>query len=267
MHAIQGRAWNYAWAWLERLRHRARTRAKPRDFETDAHQQAAHYGPLNRRALGLRIVDVDQIVGSVGRSAEFDAQFHPLRTESAAQERFQRVLKAMKADEQLPPIELYKLRRFYYVLDGHHRVGAARSLGIESLEADVTLFIPSRDSEAVRVFHERRAFELATGLQSIGAARVISYRRLLTEIHDYRRQLADEEGSAVDLQDAARLWYARLFVPAFSRLRGSHLQELYPSLRHADMLASLFEEERHARQHLAQVAAESPGFGASNTNT
>ena len=265
MQAIQGRVLNQAWTWLDRLRYRARTPAKPRDFETEAHQQAERFGPLNRRALGLRIVDVNQIVGSVGRSAEFDANFHPLRTESAAQARFQRVLNAMKADELLPPLELYKLRRYYYVLDGHHRVGAARSLGIESLEANVTLFIPSRDSEAVRVFHERRAFEQATGVQSIGAARAITYRRLLAEIHDYRRKLADEECAAVDLQDAARLWYARVFVSAFSRLRGSHLQELYPTLRHADMLAALFEEERAARRHLAQVAAQSPadaGVGA-----
>ncbi len=51
------------------------------------------------------------------------------------------------------------------------------------------------------------------------------------------------------------------------RVRTPARPRLYPSLRHADMLACLFEEERAARQHLAQVAAEAPSDGAAETKS
>ena len=194
------------------------------------------------------MVEVRRVVGSVGRSLEFDDTFQPFQRDTTSHTRFRRVLAALRAGEALPPIELYKLRRAYYVLDGHHRLAAARVLGIAELEAEVTLFIPSGDPEALRLFHERRAFEQATGLQTIGAVMPATYRRLLTEVHAFRRKLADERQTAVDLTEAARIWYARVFLPAFGALRAADLQAWYPSLRHADMLAGLWEEEREVRQ-------------------
>ncbi|PLS78173.1 MAG: hypothetical protein CYG59_20010 [Chloroflexi bacterium] len=44
MRAIREQAVQQAWTWLERLRPRARSAGKPRDFETDAHRQAVRYG-------------------------------------------------------------------------------------------------------------------------------------------------------------------------------------------------------------------------------
>lgn len=226
------------------------------DFETEARRVTERLGPLNRRSLGVRQVETSRIVGSVGRSAEFDSNFQPLHNEQGSRTRFQRVYDAMRMGKALPPIELYKLGRAYYVLDGHHRVGAACALGIETLDAVVTLFIPSGDPEAVRLYHERIAFEQATGLQSIGAAQPRTYRRLLTEVHEYRRKLADEQGAAIDLQFAALQWYARVFLPAFAALRSSNMHEFVPSLRHADMLGCLFEEERMMRRRLPGVSVE-----------
>lgn len=230
-----------------------------RDFESDARQQRELFGALNRRSVGMRTVDVNRIVGSVGRVAEFDANFQPLGHNPVLHDRFRRVLRMMRAGESLPPIELYKLRRWYYVLDGHHRVGAARRLGTETLEAEVTLFVPSGDPEAVRLFSERLAFERATGLRSIGGRLPATYRRLLNEVHDYRRHLADERGEAIDLHMAALLWYARVFLPAFAALRGNGIQQYFPTLRHADMLALLWAEQRGARDRMrALVLQEEP---------
>jgi uncharacterized ParB-like nuclease family protein len=241
-------------AWQRRAR---KHKALPlRDFESDARQQRELFGPLNRRAIGIRMVDVSRIVGSVGRSAEFDANFEPTGLNPALDSRFRRVLRAMRAGDALPPIELYKLRRWYYVLDGHHRVGAARRLGVETLEAEVTLFVPSGDPEAVRLFGERLAFERATNLRSIGGVRPATYRRLLTEVHAYRRQLEDERGEAVELQTAALLWYARVFLPAFAALRGSGIQQYFPTLRHADMLALLWAEQRDVRDRMRALVME-----------
>lgn len=254
LDALGARGVDGVLSWVDRMRRR-RASGRLRDFETEARHVTERLGPLNRRALGVREVETQRITGSVGRSLEFDTTFRPSHHEAASRERFRRVLAAMQAGEALPPIELYKLGRDYYVLDGHHRVGAARALGIETLDADVTLFIPSGDPDAVRLYHERLAFEQATGLLSIGAARARTYRRLLTEVHDYRRKLADEQCRPVDLHIAALQWYARVFLPAFAALRSSGVQGSFPSLRHADMLGCLFEEERAMRQRLLNPPA------------
>lgn len=252
MVAIVTEGLNEAWGWLRKLRSRQQTPIKLRDFETEAHRQTELFGPLNRRSIGLRNVEVSRILGSVGRSGEFNGNFQPPLSAKTEQARFRRVVDAMKKGELLPPIELYKLRQHYYILDGHHRVGAARLIGVQSIDAEITLFIPSGDPVEMRLFHERRAFEQATGLQSIGGARPITYRRLLTEVHTFRRELAEHEGAETDLQFAARLWYARVFLPAFAAIRAARLQEYFPMQRHADMVAALFDEERTARRRRAQ---------------
>ena len=42
--------------------------------------------------------------------------------------------------EELPPVSLYKVGGFYFVLDGHHRVSVARFHGVEWIDAYVTEF-------------------------------------------------------------------------------------------------------------------------------
>ena len=56
--------------------------------------------------------------------------------------------------DRLPPLELYKLGFGYYVLDGHHRVAAARLLDMIEIEAEVVEFVPIADPEAARTFAE-----------------------------------------------------------------------------------------------------------------
>jgi len=48
----------------------------------------------------------------------------------------------MERGDCLPAIDLYKLGTSYYVLDGHHRVAAARLIGQVELDARVVEFVP-----------------------------------------------------------------------------------------------------------------------------
>ena len=48
---------------------------------------------------------------------------------------------AMRAGQALPAIEVYALGEEYYVVDGHHRVAAARALGQLYLDALVHEFL------------------------------------------------------------------------------------------------------------------------------
>jgi len=102
-------------------------------------EAAERVGPLTRRLPRLEIVDVTQIVGSVGRARELDADFRPPRNarRRGDEDRLRRVRTAIEAGKGLPPIDLYKLGSGYYVLDGHHRVAAALLIGQAEMDAVV----------------------------------------------------------------------------------------------------------------------------------
>jgi hypothetical protein len=84
--------------------------------------------PRQLREAGEQLIPVASIVGSVdGASQLFDRNFRPVSGRARA--RLGNVLVAMRKSEPLPPIEVWAWRGEHYVLDGHHRVAAARALG------------------------------------------------------------------------------------------------------------------------------------------
>jgi hypothetical protein len=90
--------------------------------------------------LGLRVVEVSKIVGSVGRHEAFDRTFMPKKASLA--ERWKRVDRAFHRGLDMPAIRLYKVGNSYFVEDGNHRVSVARYQGVETIEADVIEFFP-----------------------------------------------------------------------------------------------------------------------------
>jgi hypothetical protein len=96
-------------------------------------------GVLNRLPLArTETVDVEKIVGSVGRRNDFDACFLPVRSNVSS--RWERVDHAFQRGENLPPVSLYKMGDAYFVNDGNHRVSVARFHGVETIDAEVITF-------------------------------------------------------------------------------------------------------------------------------
>ena len=136
--------------WLQGVRgwlasHLLRRHRPARGFD----QEAASLGGVGSgRDLGLRIIPIDKIVGSVGRWQNLRSDFFYRKGDVT--ERFVRIGMAMRRGIDLPPIEVYKLKRpaddideaksEYYVVDGHHRVAMARELGQDFLDANVKAF-------------------------------------------------------------------------------------------------------------------------------
>jgi hypothetical protein len=98
-------------------------------------------GAVGRIYRGTRTVSVEQIGGSVGRCAEFDGDFMPTR--ASVQERWKRIDRAFHRGEVLPPVNLYKVGGFYFVLDGHDRVSVAAYHGVKWIDAEVTEYRPA----------------------------------------------------------------------------------------------------------------------------
>jgi hypothetical protein len=105
-------------------------------FEDVRRELAAH----NRLHRGRRVIEVEEIVGSVGRWDEFDRSFLPAR--ASVGQRWKRIARAFQRGEDLPPVELYEIGDTYFVVDGHHRVSVARYHDVPTVEAAVAEFHP-----------------------------------------------------------------------------------------------------------------------------
>ena len=82
-------------------------------------------GFRGERHLGLQVIPLDSIVGTVDRTREFDRRFRP--TSRRVRDRWQRVAEAQRRGESMPPISVYRIGDMHFVEDGHHRVSVARA--------------------------------------------------------------------------------------------------------------------------------------------
>ncbi len=200
---------------------------------------AARAGPVAPRSLGSRTVEIARIVGSVGRAADLGPDFRALNKRLEDEQRYERILKAMEQGANMPPVELYKLGYGYYVLDGNHRVAAAKQLGQLEIDAIVTEFVHIADAQAQRVFAERRAFERSTGLTRVGVAQPGNYARLEELI-----QQCAERHQLTDLRQAATRWYSEVYRPLAARIRAMRLSQHFPGERTADIYVRLADYRR-----------------------
>jgi hypothetical protein len=101
------------------------------DFEVL--REELHLG--NQHDLGIQTVHINNIVGSLGRTHDFDDEFYPVSEDS--RDRWCSVATALYLDKVLPPIELYQIDEQYFVIDGNHRVSVFKALGQSYIEAHV----------------------------------------------------------------------------------------------------------------------------------
>ena len=223
-------------------------------------------GPLEEVSLGLRIIPVDRIVGSVDKVRDFDPKFRP-RT-GRNRQRFERIAEAVRRGETLPPIDVYQVGDMYFVRDGHHRVSVYRILELPSIEADVrlvrTLVDPDdvhahsdlADRELQRLFLQRvpigRARQDAVELSDAKA-----YPWLAEMVEAWAARLMFVDGTCLDREQAAQRWYAEEFGPVTTLIEQAGLRKEGETPADAYLWAA---GERYAlfRNHVwnAEVVAE-----------
>lgn len=125
-HARYQAKWQTVWAHLTR---------KPVDL-LDFEEVKRQLCLREKHYVGLQQIEIDKIVGSVGRPRDFTRSFLP-RTDAVGS-RWQRLDVMARGLMGFPPVEVIKVGDVYFVEDGNHRISVARQLGARTIEAYVT---------------------------------------------------------------------------------------------------------------------------------
>ena len=100
-------------------------------------------GPFKYIDQGVNNVQLNQVVGSVGKCSAFNIEFIP--RSHVPPDRLINIKQAIRNGKSLPPVNLYKVDNEFYVMDGNHRVAAAKELRHRQILAKVVELIPSND--------------------------------------------------------------------------------------------------------------------------
>lgn len=225
---------------------------------------------------GLQQVELDKIVGSVGRYHDFTRTFLPLIESDRV--RWQRIAE-LQYEQGLPPIELYKVGDAYFVKDGNHRVSVAREFGAKTIEAYVWeyetpvggLSVTAGDvlddlivKTEYRAFLDRTRLDLSHPGQNIVLTEPGMYPELELEIELYRRNLEQIDGEPHTYQQAAANWYEMVYTLAVDIIRESGVLEMFPGRTEADLyvwvtrhrkeLNDQYGEAPHLREVIARIA-------------
>jgi hypothetical protein len=189
-------------------------------------------GRTGQHDLGLQVVPLDSIVGTVDRGVDFDRGFLP--TSQRLRSRWERIAAAQRRGESMPPVSLYKVGDLYFVRDGHHRVSVAKSLGREDIDAYVTEVetrvklgtgtrvsdLPLKDHE--RLFRERAPLP-PDARRRIAVTDPWAYGMLAEAVEAWGFRAMQERGTFMDRAEVARRWFADEYEPVTDMLREGEL--------------------------------------------
>jgi hypothetical protein len=189
-------------------------------------------GRQGERRIGLQVIRLESIVGSVDRTRDFDRRFRP--TSGRMRERWQRLALAQRRGEPIPPIEVYRVGDLHFVSDGHHRVSVALALGQDTIEAYVTEVQTKISAHGIKfrgdliVKADRRLFLERVPLPGAARAAVVlsdpwRYTVLSETVEAWGFRLMQDEGKFLDRPAVAYRWYVEEFSPVVDMLRQAGL--------------------------------------------
>jgi hypothetical protein len=202
-------------------------------------------GAVQQSYLGLRVVPVAKIVGSVGRHRDFDRAFLPGKLSLG--ERWKKIDQAVLRAEELPPVSLYKIRDAYFVRDGNHRVSVARQQGVEMLDAQVVELksrIPVDSALTARdllykLEHrrllERLAIDRVLPELKLELSDLADYRRLAEHIEAHGFRLSQLWRRYVPPEETLRDWHEHCYAPIAAMIREERVLDAFPGRTELDL--------------------------------
>ncbi|MEW2498969.1 chromosome partitioning protein ParB [Amycolatopsis sp. CA-161197] len=196
------------------------------------HEVVDALGYAGESRIGLRVITLDSIVGTVDRSRDFDRRFRP--TSGRVRERWERLALAARRGEAIPPIEVYRVGELHFIIDGHHRVSVAHAQGVSTIEAQVTVVRTKLNPTGIRyrgdliVKDYRRLFLERVPLTGHARASVImsdpwDYAQLGEHVEAWGFRLMQDEGRFTDRAKLAQRWFDEEFTPVTGMLRQADL--------------------------------------------
>jgi uncharacterized ParB-like nuclease family protein len=230
------------------------TRPKAKTVEHFRDEQKKE-GAYEYRDRGRQTVKLDQIVGSVNRYLDFDGKFRLKK--DRPRERLHAIRSMMDRGKPLPPVDLYKIKNSYFVLDGNHRISVAKERGFKEINARVVEFLPSRATAENILYRDKSEFQDKTELrQSIELTEPGQYRNLSHQIGRHRRFLSEQAGAEIPLKEAAEDWYNTIYRPLAAMVENAGLLDSFPGRTAADLYAyiSVHQWERdHSRSFGSKI--------------
>ena len=191
----------------------------------------AALGRTGQRDLGIQLIALDSIVGTVDRRrGEFDRSFRP--ADPGVRGRWERIAEARRRGEAMPPIDVYRLGELHFVQDGHHRVSVARAMGDTEIDARVvevqTKLDPGRElklrdlplKQHERVFHERVPLP-AAARSRIELKDEWRYALLATLVEAWGLRASHAREHLLSRAQMARAWFEEEYEPVVEVLRES----------------------------------------------
>lgn len=204
--------------------------------------------PQNEVYLGMKVVNINDIVGSEGRYRDFDNRFFP--KSNHLKQRWERIDKAHLSDIILPPITLYEIAGLYFVRDGNHRVSVAKMQGIEnidaeviSLQSEIKIKKGSKKKDILKqvIQYEKRIFYSETGFGDItdfwdldftspGQYDVI-YQHI--QIHKY--YINEPLETEISMNEAILSWFNKVYMPVIQNIREKKILPQFKGRTEGDM--------------------------------
>ena len=211
----------------------ARLRREPDDvgLVLPFDEVVAALGKVGEKRLGLQVIEVDSIVGSVDRSRDFDRSFRP--TSRRVRQRWERIAKAMRRGEAMPPVSVFRVGDLHFVEDGHHRVSVAREMGLDTIDAYVTEIVTKVKAGDIQIrdlalkSHERLFFERVP-LPPAARSRIRLknrswYAGMAEGVEAWGFRLMQERREFLTREQVAEIWFREEYEPVVEMLREADL--------------------------------------------
>jgi nucleotide-binding universal stress UspA family protein len=209
---------------------------------------------------GLQNIPIENIVGSVGRYADFTRSFLPRQDDD--ERRWAGVKKAMEDQIGVPYIEVYKVGDAYFVLDGNHRVSVARESGVTYIQAHVieietrVPLSPDVQPDDLVLKAEYTEFLEHTSLDRVrpGADLSVSvpgqYRKLEEHIAVHRYFMGLDQKREVPYQEAVAHWYDTVYLPVVNVIRQQGILRDFTRRTETDLYLWILEHRAELGQEL-----------------
>ncbi|MDC3237167.1 ParB N-terminal domain-containing protein [bacterium] len=209
--------------------------AKPEETKSFRENQI-NEGAFDSIKRGSCSVPLKQITGSVGRYQDFDNHFRIKK--HIPSERLDNIKASMRRGKQLPPVKLYQIKDEFFVLDGNHRVSAAKEFGHDTILADIVEFIPSKNTLENILYRQRSDFMENTGLsQAIDLSELGQYAYLEKQIEKHQDYLWRITGKKVSTKESAQDWYKTIYSPLITIIEKGQLIRHFRNRTLSDLYA------------------------------